>query len=248
MSDKSDHLIFYGQAKIRGTRDDTPREIPILCSSPQRIILALNKIRSIKDLSSKSNTLVNHSYSSRLNATLRRKFGLNNIDLRCLRIVYAKAIEKYFYEKTHLGTMSSAYYLAHCLGHSPNDQATQVRYVKIHPIFDFDAKPYDASAVEEVKKQEVCQKIVERIESRRQAIYKLAQRGNPFESLVNYVVENLKVGKWVTKTDMERPEGTPIRSRAIVNKFVEAVGLKTNEGEVGWPKKPEDFIEGVYVM
>lgn len=234
---KDQHLTFYGQAKIRG-REDEPKEIPVIGSTPKEIIDAVKIIRAEHDYSEHTNTEVNNSVSQGLNTKLRTHFNNDEIDPRTLRAIYTMFVDKFFYDK--YGTdVSKPLYLSTVLGHSEDDVITQTRYSWIKPDWSEVDSGIDVEEMQNQKNQKALQKLIDIIEASRPAILRQQIKKtirNPYEELADWLVAEMKDGRFINKTRMERPDGVNcIRSRQVIEKFIKALGMSK-----GWPKKIEE--------
>ena len=230
------HIRFYGQAKIRN-REDVPHDIPVIGSTPEAVLDAIKIIRSERDFSESTNDFVNNTTAIHLNSQLRKHFENEYLDLKTLRTIYAVIIDHDFYDKFG-AEVSKPLYISKALGHSSSDVNTQLRYAWIRPDWS-ESKPVNVAEKENQARQEAMQKLIDIIESCRESIINLQQRGNAYELLTEEVLASLRAGKFVRKTDMERDPETRVskRSRKTVEAFIKALKLPK-----GWPSKIEEWM------
>jgi hypothetical protein len=230
------HIKFYGQAKIRN-REDVPHDIPVIGSTPATVLDAIKIIRAERDFSESTNDFVNNTTAIHLNSQLRKHYENDYLDLKTLRTIYAVVIDRDFYDKFG-SDVSKPMYISNALGHSNNDVNMQVRYAWIRPDWS-EAQPINVAEKENQARQAAMQKLIDIIESCKESIINLQQRGNAYELLTEEVLASLRAGKFVRKTDMERdPETrTSKRSRKTVEAFIKALKLPK-----GWPSKIEEWM------
>jgi hypothetical protein len=234
-SDKPRHLTFYGQAKLH-MRPDAPKNIPIVGSTPEKILEAIEWIRGKRDYTKRSNRQVNGGTAAQMNTYLRRYFNNEHIDVKTLRAIYAVTIDHDFYDEFGEG-VSKPLYIAQALGHSPDDVKTQVRYAWLKP----DWKTYEPYNPVTSKAQENAQKLsrlISIIEASMPAIEDLQKRGTAYEDLAKWLLDQLRSGVFVPKTAMERDQATrkSLRSRKTVTAFIDALKIPG-----GWPTSIEEF-------
>jgi len=230
------HIKFYGQAKIRN-REDSPRDIPIIGTAPEVVIDAIKIIRSEWDFSESSNDYVNNMVAKRLNLAVRREFVNEHLDCKTLRSIYGIVAESDFYDRFGKDYSKPAY-IAHVLGHSANDVKTQLEYSWIRPIWT-EEQALDPHKDKNEAVAKALNELADIIEASRPAIVQLQRRGTAYEDLADWLMKELRAGRFVTKTGMERdPEtGESRRSRKTVDAFLKALRLPK-----GWPSKIEERL------
>lgn len=232
----NNHLRFYGQAKIRN-REDSPRDIPIIGASPEVIRDAIKIIRDEWDFSETTNDYVNNMVAKRLNLAVRREFVNEYLDCKTLRAIYGIVAENDFYEQFGKDYSKPAY-IAHILGHSPNDIKTQLEYSWLRPIWS-EEQALDPHKDKSEAITKALNELADIIEASRPAIVQLQRRGTAYEDLADWLIKELKAGRFVSKTGMERDPATgeSRRSRKTVDAFLKALRLPK-----GWPSRIEERL------
>jgi hypothetical protein len=241
-SERENHLLFSGHAKIR-YRPDIAHDIPLIGSNQDHVLQAVKTIREFRSFEDKTNKEVNNTTAAGLNMAVRKYFRNPRIDVHSLRTVYSAFASKYFYPLEPEGKPSEPMYIAWILGHDPDDTNTQVDYKRFNILWDKADKIIDLDEQNKKSAVEAMKQLAELIDEARPELIAMQKRGKKaYEELADWLTSELRAGRFVPKTSMERDPETlqSRRSRKTVDNFLGALDLK-KLGLKAWPRLEKDL-------
>ncbi|RYZ90308.1 MAG: hypothetical protein EOP04_04290 [Proteobacteria bacterium] len=239
-SKKPQHLKFQGQAKLHDLSPERDAyEIPVIGSkSPKEVIESVAILRAKRpQYEDRTNKDINNTTAKTLNLIARQLYENENLEFKAFRSVYGLVAEKTMYEDSK-GERSVDKFRSDIFGHQ--DINTQTIYGAIQA--DWTPTKWKSPAInifepQEDQVSEAIRTLKNRVEEAKDRIIALQKRGDAQERLLEFVLEHLNKGEFVTKTRMERPDGgrNSVRSRKIINAFI-------SELKGGWPNKIEELF------